>query len=930
MSSIDKKSKDKTPLFPVGPAGKRELRRALVRSTDPAATIQAFQKKHSLHSMMAHAFETVPQNQAEKKGNKRPVESLDTDSVMTFLTHLGVSQHEVHKRIADTLLKQVEDEIRKTESEEPLLKLLQSSWVYATTIPELRPVVWSVLKQLGDKTPLAVLIALGERDDQGAMKHPDIFKPLQPLLKRLVFEADWQSKIPLEPDNTPKKYLEQVKSTLLFETLEPLLDQYCNNKILVNSANRPFVATARERRMLTTQRRALTSAVASTTTGAGGNIRSAPSAPNPLTSGKAVVQLRNLLCNVVGTASSYRPKLLHSLLSILMAQHGALEGGFLLGADHLHCTLVADILLSAGGPLPKAYQHLLSLARILDEAVQEGNLTDARLIKIQVVLRQTFQPDQDGQPATLQKKESALLATKKEEALNSSGTRQLNRLISAGLLAMKEADPQNLFLYAVTDAIAPGYSKVIKRPMCIDTMEQKVHRNEYKDVLDWEQDVKLQFKNCIDYNRGNAGQWFRGECHRQGKVFREEIFPQARRLYQNEIAKRSVTDDPATRKRKFGDDSPEVVPLVASNQKRKKETQEYSLSMPALASMLLADPFVVRVILARVLRELRRGVIGGSSLPAAHGVVPSLLQILHLTRWSSQICAVRGKKYFVPDAGLEPNENKSDPAGTAPFESLRQYLPLLLRLMLESELDRRVALGGDLHDAAQVAPALLPPIGKESWSGGSQTEVVVALVEGSLVHICQPGNAHEASLSVTFPKFALALQHLSSSLRNDRAFFLCLAHALLKKKSKLSRSTRDAVLNSWLAWLRADSAGTMTSAAHECLMVLLNEWSALGNQILPRDALLQFSADAVTAVDGGGSENSRTFAEMWNDESDHKDFAPIKKQYERMLHHLPAGHAKQWRVRVGIEKEEEPEEVEPEEEAPEESFKEENEFTVSP
>jgi hypothetical protein len=250
--------------------------------------------------------------------------------------------------------------------------------------------------------------------------------------------------------------------------------------------------------------------------------------------------------------------------------------------------------------------------------------------------------------------------------------------------------------------------------------------------------------------------------------------------------------------------------------------------------------------------------------------------------------------------------------------------------MLESELDRRVALGGDLHDAAQVAPALLPPIGKESWSGGSQTEVVVALVEGSLVHICQPGNAHEASLSVTFPKFALALQHLSSSLRNDRAFFLCLAHALLKQKSKLSRSTRDAVLNSWLAWLRADSAGTMTSAAHECLMVLLNEWSALGNQILPRDALLQFSADAVTAVDGGGSENSRTFAEMWNDESDHKDFAPIKKQYERMLHHLPAGHAKQWRVRVGIEKEEEPEEVEPEEEAPEESFKEENEFTVSP
>jgi hypothetical protein len=186
------------PVFPVGPAGKRELKRALVKSTDPAKTISTFQQRHSLHSMVARAFGTTPsyEYRATRKNSavmnattavaaalssaalsaasaapaRKTVETLDTDSVMTFLSHLGVRQHEVHKRISDTLMKALVDEIRKSGGNnsgggsgvggahrDRLLDLLKSCWMYATTIPELRPVLWAVLRQLGEVCTCAAI-----------------------------------------------------------------------------------------------------------------------------------------------------------------------------------------------------------------------------------------------------------------------------------------------------------------------------------------------------------------------------------------------------------------------------------------------------------------------------------------------------------------------------------------------------------------------------------------------------------------------------------------------------------------------------------------------------------------------------------------------------------------------------------------------------
>jgi len=310
--------------------------------------------------------------------------------------------------------------------------------------------------------------------------------------------------------------------------------------------------------------------------------------------------------------------------------------------------------------------------------------------------------------------------------------------------------------------------------------------------------------------------------------------------------------------------------------------------------------------------ELRRGVISGLSVPAAHAVVPSLLQLLHMARWSRKICANRGKKYLIPDSGMI---DKNDPMTTASFATLRQYIPLLLRLLLETELDKRIAPGGDLNAAATASQSAYPdPIDPDDWefSGRSHEElqVAVSLVAGSLVYVCQPGMGNESCLAVSFPKFAIGLQRMSPSLCHDRPFFVCLVQALLRYKSKLPKPARDAVVQCWIGWLKhgtGDGEGSATSAAHEYLVKILNDWSALGNVLLTRDNMLQIARNVVEAVNSSVDNKAaaadatlvpRTCAKLWK--SDAPEFAAVKKQYERMLKPLPALQAKAWKQEVGF------------------------------
>ena len=856
--------------------------------------------------MFAQAFGTTPAYAAVQEPHTE-IESLDTDSVLIFLTHLGASQHEVHKRIADSLQKELEDEIRNASNHEALLTLLKNCWYYATTVPELRPILWAVLKQLGDKTPLTVLMALAEDDGNGNLKHAEIFKPLPPHLKRLVWEADWDHKISIEKEieiDDPIQHLELIESTLLYQTVNPLIERYIGTSSLIEAASKFF--SVHERRMLTTQRRALVHSTTSNNTSpvktsllgkrsANGATVSSSSSETQFSSGKAVSQLRDLLSDTTSGATLYRPKLLHGVLSMLIAKHGSQSPAILTGV-HLHCTLVADILLSAGGSLPTVYQPVLTLARALDDCVKNGEVSERNLIKAQEALRKIYGSQKDDKP----KEQENILEDRKNAKPTTFLQRQLNRIIREGINAMNESDPQNLFLNPVTDAIAPGYSKVIKKPMCISIMEDKIDDNAYKSLAEWEADVKLMFQNCVQYNRGVNGKWFRDEAGRQLNIFKREIVPQARKLYIVEQQRRKG-DDSAFKRKREGVEAPKVVPLDPISKKRKMDSHEETLSMSALASMLLADPFVVRLMLDHVLRSLRIEVLKGGTIPAAHQTIPSIIQLLHIAQWSTQICRLRGKRCLVPDSGLVVPNSIAYDEGLVPYKSMRQYLPVLVHLFLEAHLDKRLAVGGDLASVSQFPRPPAPQI--EIEEGAPSYQVAVALFEGAFVHICS--NSSDAHLSISFEKFSNTLSTLTPRIWEERAFFVCLVPAILRHKARLNRSVRDVIMSTWTdLWLRKEpnvNSGAMMSAAHEYFILLLNEWASFGNLLMPRDLLLKVSLKLVEAVNNTETKQERQFAHLWKTSSENSGFEPIKKQYLRMLSALPQMYRSKWLEDIGVE-----------------------------
>jgi hypothetical protein len=1022
---------------------------------DARAAIESFQQSNSLHSYFAKAFGTTPVHEASQhkhpqekqqaKSANKNVEPLDPSPALEFLSHLGVSRHEVHSRVATALRSEIEDEIQRMplptsnssntgshnrgsadedHGHRSLLRLLGSAWLFRD-VPELRPVLICLLKRLGDNTPVIMLRTLGAKKGDGSreLKHADLISQLGPHMQRLVWEADWDAKVKTtgttDGNSRSEEDITLRGSTILADFIQPAVDQYVNDDILVQAADLAFVGGISERRLATKSRRmeakdsdVLGGADESTSgtlasIGGGGKTSSKggkDEKPTTLSSALAITSIKETLGS--------RPKLLGAVLDMLISEYATTGGGLgnihsmtvaekrkklltdggsiLGGATNLTCTLVADILLSFG-QLPRSYEALGILARLLDAAVQVGGISDNVLAQIQGCLRTLFRPtDSDlSQEPSVTPTETAANNSQSEGAgsgkkiklsLKNIPTKMfpdhpvddseferklLQKVLKKAIALMKENDPQGLFLNPVTDAIAPGYSSIIKRPMCIRTIEEQMMQSSYDSIEDFRDDVSiitcsfcaclilfadltpslstitqtlLMFANCVKYNVGDGGQWFRVEAQRQKQLWKEKIYPEAKSKLNTEKSKRKTAlkkakanDATSTGSKKRKPPPPlafapgmkkatvptsekkkddaainnltakDVDPLPPWRYKRRKKEVEIP-SLQCLAAMLIADPFVVRLLLDKIEKIIRADVMKNKSVPSGNPLLPSLLQLLNIAKISTQLCAMKGKRLVIPDAGLKEilmeGEDRS-----LPYETLRNFFPLFTKLLLDVDLDKRTAAGGDLYDAAAQSLLARPDIMDTEWDGTSSLQDLRVIVEGAFIHLMQPGNTNEVALQNQFPRFVNALDKLShGSMMHERPFFMSLSHALLRYKSKLPHSTRDLVTNVMIKWLRKSkdsNESSLCSALHECFMRLLNEWSKLGNAVLSRDLFLSLSEQAVAAADKkDDGQKSGLFVSLWT--KNDVNFAPVKEQYMRMLTSTPDKTAAIWKEKMGL------------------------------
>eukprot|EP00804_Cyclotella_cryptica_P029472 CCRYP_011281-RE/>CCRYP_011281-RE protein AED:0.21 eAED:0.21 QI:965/1/1/1/0.88/0.84/19/194/1883 len=104
----------------------------------------------------------------------------------------------------------------------------------------------------------------------------------------------------------------------------------------------------------------------------------------------------------------------------------------------------------------------------------------------------------------------------------------LQKVLRQAIALMKEIDQEKVFHDPVTDDMAPEYSRIINKPICLSTMEEKVMRFEYKTIDEFTADSMQMFSNCIKYNNeGQEGWLYQKEAERQRRLYRKEVYHKA-------------------------------------------------------------------------------------------------------------------------------------------------------------------------------------------------------------------------------------------------------------------------------------------------------------------------------------------------------------------------------------------------------------------
>jgi bromodomain-containing protein 7/9 len=86
------------------------------------------------------------------------------------------------------------------------------------------------------------------------------------------------------------------------------------------------------------------------------------------------------------------------------------------------------------------------------------------------------------------------------ESIMQTESRDLYFVLNLLMEYLSNVDKDKFFFYPVSNIDAPGYSAIIKQPMAFSMMHSKIAQKVYKNLDDFDFDVKLMVNNCCTYN----------------------------------------------------------------------------------------------------------------------------------------------------------------------------------------------------------------------------------------------------------------------------------------------------------------------------------------------------------------------------------------------------------------------------------------------
>jgi len=502
-----------------------------------------------------------------------------------------------------------------------------------------------------------------------------------------------------------------------------------------------------------------------------------------------------------------RPKLLDATCRLVISRLGAIAGTPEAG---VWPALLVDLFLTYELVLdrskrPPNLDRRLRVAKVLDQAVRSADTHASFVPELLKALRAVL---------------PAVATNPVVSGVVSGGVRvvpevsALRPLLEGAWAKLTELDTERVFAHAVTDDVAPKYKEIVKKPMDLSLIRNKMGkvRGGYESLEVFNKDVELMITNCWKFNTKVS--FFGCYATKVYEAWKQQLAILRARV--KELRNQSAALHTSTSASGASGGATETIsatgvllPLTPQQAGSHPEVVS-SLSMLGHPTVALLLAHAISLSLDRSCKQPPR------ALPSDQRLVPAALQLLHIGQCGPTRAAT-----------TTPSFEFSVPASDA--VSLRRFLPLVQRLM--GELSLASSSSSSTSDTAEDSPLWPQVLAKPVLR-----QIVIASVGGALYRtqtkaagrtaVQTPGDgARAASL------FRVLGRHGGAHVASEQPFLDALVATGSKPHLPFQHaSVRQAALEC-VASLAASSPDMSSSqGAREVAIKLLLGWSAMSDK----------------------------------------------------------------------------------------------------